>query len=216
MGRLWIPFAGASAKTVVFFIPRTPEMHLDPAGVYWALCRQNASMGYIPVLIRDRRDSATDHLERHVREEQGRRIALFGHGSPGSAGWCHLDGGLLLPAFWRMSLPYDLVYAHCCWGASVLNRPEWRSVMPHHVSFSSEVSSYLGSRSGRQLWVRAFAQIGKAMSRSRTSLEAHANIQAVFDRLFTFEANRARKSPGDVLNLMYLIECRDALTHDQS
>jgi hypothetical protein len=108
---------------------------------------------------------------------------------------------------------FNLVYAHVCDGARLLSRPLWRGMFPEWVSFDGPVFAVVGTPRGAALWTRTIDRIGKELERRQN---AQTLLLAVKDSLLRGMIEMAetyKPDEADVVNLMYLQQCLNNVTH---
>jgi hypothetical protein len=169
---------------------------------------------------------ATEHIDEALKEQGGAlasRVILFAHPAReynGFAARTSSDGAhevLLLRWFDGRVDKCELLVAHVCRGARILERAAWCKAFKAWVSYSCELLWFTCTETGERRWTDVLERMAIVVQRRHSARAARADIAAVYMQAIADTWDTIRPEDGDVLNMMYFQKCIDGLeAHDDA
>lgn len=161
------------------------------------------------------------------RKNSFKHVILFAHPNENSDGFlvnpdcksCFLEKDCsfkpnckLTPDVWREDKSYNMMFAHVCSGAEILNSERWKQKFPHWVSFSGDIKVYEGGSHQKRLWNELFSNIIKHSFSAKNSNSLKMRIDSEYGKKMVDIYEKANFTEGDSLTLMHIKQAKSYLT----
>jgi hypothetical protein len=206
-------------RPVMVFIPCSEKGTRDGVGTLLRYVQSSFSRARMLLV-----PSRTDTFE-HAGHAEGfdrapRRLLLFAHPNDRHNGFAvnEADGsGVIHADWWRWRRShFDLIIAHVCHGAAVLEQDPFQAVFPRWVSYRGALPIFLGSRTAVRRWTKLVRAFSTAASKSRTAAAAKLRLAAVYAEAMAEVEDTWDPEGGDLLTLGYLQKCSELLACSES
>jgi hypothetical protein len=149
------------------------------------------------------------------QKSQARRVTLLANDDGTGFLVNHTDGtvGALRAPWWEhRGSPSELLVAHVCQGAVVLERNSFHGIFPEWVSYRGDLPIFLGTDTAERRWCTIWEALINATWKSQDAKVAHHRIVAAYHSVMADLHETWDSDGGDLLTLGYLQACSDLIT----